>query len=323
MIVICNLCKYSEESCICSSDWSEFKDLIEYKIENDLNPSTLRISTMTMVFKMSNCKIDINELFKTFQSTKIFTKINFTKGGKKSRNLEKNNVMYNQCELKGNIREFPKKCNKIDCKKKDCCKKTNLSLMIFKNGSFKMTGLKKVQNIPKIIRHIDNMIKSKKILSLIEQDKNCIIKDVRITMVNSDFTINKNINQYNLNEILNRPEYNISNPNGQIVSSSLDKDKYLGINTKHVYREKMDKEMKIINKKKMMKDINKKKSGRRKADKKLLTRKGRVKYPGQTSILTFDTGKIIITGGNMADEMLDAYKFINKILIENKESVCF
>ena len=315
---ICSVCKYTTKVCICNKMWREFSSLLSLKIDNENEPSLLTISTITLNFNLSNCVLDIAKITEAFQETSVFKHILFTPNAKKSKNKDINNVMFNQCELKGELREFPKKCNIVGCSKKGCCQKSKLSLKVFKNGSFTLTGLRSIDGIPTIIRTVDYTIKNyNDVIVLNDNSKNCIMENVRISMLNTNFRINKQIRQNTLNSILNKPEYNISN-GGNIKMSSFDRDKYIAINVKYIYREKMEKELEIANKKKKLKELNNQKPKNKDL---FLTRKGREKLPGEVTLLIFGSGAIILTGGKDPIELMKAYTFINDILIKHKQEI--
>lgn len=315
---LCNYCKYTTKICICNKSWKDFIILLETTIENENQPTSLIISTITLNFNLSNCTIDIAKIKESFKITGIFKEILFTPNAKKSKNKDINNVMFNQCEMKGELREFPKKCNIVGCSKKGCCQKSKLSLKIFKNGSFTLTGLRSIDSIPKIVRTVDYTIKNyNTVIILNDNSKNCIMENVRISMLNTNFRINKKIRQNTLNNILNKPEYNINN-GGNIKISSFDRDKYIAINVKYIYREKMEQMLEISNQKKKLKEINNQKT---KNKDKFLTRKGREKLPGEVTLLIFGSGAIIITGGKDPIELMKAYIFINDILIKHKDEI--
>ena len=103
---------------------------------------------------------------------------------------------------------------------------------------------------------------------VVDQDK-LSLNNVRITMINSDFKLNRKIKQKKLFDIICNG-YTIKN-GGNIKSCLYDPDKYPGINIKYI------------------KDLSKIESS------KTYTRKGRKKIEGEVSVLIFRSG-IIITG---------------------------
>jgi TATA-box binding protein (TBP) (component of TFIID and TFIIIB) len=296
-IELCDLCRYTTTNCICQSFWKDFSEKINTRYNSSLKPSSLSVSTMTVCFGLSNTRILVGDIEKYFKKTNIFSEISYKKGAKKSKDKTLNNVMFNQCELKGKIKEPG--CDKI----------SKISAMVYINGSFKVTGVKRVETIPKIVRDLEYSLKNNKALLQIESDENgklkeCRMKKVRIVMINTDFKIREELKQKNiikqniLNEILNYETYS-NNFDGPIKLSSWTQDGYPGIKTRHVHNY-------AENKHNMF-----------------LTRKGREKFKGEVSILTFGTGKIIITGGNEINEILGAYNFINFIIDKYRNEVLF
>lgn len=283
---LCNFCKYTKKRCICDKNWYELENVLNKNIKNDLESTNLKVSTMTICFKMTNCKeILLNQIPELYSYMKIFTICNYTKGAKKSKNKIQNNVMYNQCELKGFIKNKTDRSNKI-------------SLMIFRSGAFKLVGIKNVTQIPMIIRIVDNFLKQNKLITINKSDEDVFMTNVRICMINTNFQIFPNdtnkqkIHQQALKDHLVQKKFNITNK-GPLKSCVYDQDIYPGVKIKYVYNYDENKE-------------------------KYKTRKGREKLEGEVSIFVFGSGKIIITGGKTANEIYDAYKFINRILSINK-----
>lgn len=324
---LCDTCKYTETSCICSSKWKmPLKEMVEYKMESDVTDITpLSVSTMTVCFKMSNCTFDITKFCNEFQPNSLFKETKYKKGSKKSKDEELHKNMYNQCTLSGPFREFPKRCAKVNCKKKNCCARSNLSLFIFKNGSFKITGIKKNENIVYVVRFVDKMMKKSGCVNVIDNTQKCIMQDVRICMINTNYNIGLNVNQSKLNEILNQDCYSLEkSETGAIVSCVLDKEVHQGVNIKIVHRKLMEREMKQINKKQLL--LKKPTTERKTKDKpikKLLTRKGREKLPYEVTALVFKSGSIILTGGKSDKEISFAYQYLNSLIQVHADEVLY
>ncbi len=160
-IELCDFCRYTTTNCICQPFWKNFSEKIKKNYESSLNPSPLSVSTMTVCFELSNTRILIEQIENLFKKNKIFNEISFKKGAKKSKDKSLNNVMFNQCELKGTIKE------------PDCKKISNISAMIYLNGSFKITGVKRVETIPKIVRNLEYSLKKYK--SIFETSYNLVM----------------------------------------------------------------------------------------------------------------------------------------------------
>ena len=209
--------------------------------------------------------------------------IKFKKNSKKSKkNLDVNYNFYNQCSIKSYIphEKYKNQLVKVDIK-------------IFHNGSFNIAGARSIQGIVHIIRKLiffllsyDHVLHYKNELKII---------DVGISMINTDFKIDKKIRQKTLNDILNYEKFSL-NKGGNIKWSEFDPDKYHGVKIKYVYSYGNEEET-------------------------VLTRKGIEKLPGELSILVFNTGHVIITGGKTAKETYEAYKFINKIFDDYSDEV--
>lgn len=271
----CDICMFPIKKCICQPFWRDFHNIFDCKIESINNPTQLRISTMTFGFKLQDTRINLNILALKFKRSMFARSIDFKKNSKKSRkNLDINYNFYNQCSIKSYI-PHEKYKNQL----------VKVSIKIFHNGSFNVTGSRSIQGIIHVIRKIIMYLKSYDHVLIIENDLK--ITDVKISMINTDFSIQKRIRQRALNDVLNNEHFSIQN-GGNIKRSDFDPDVYHGVKIKYVH--KFDKNNKVH-----------------------LTRKGIEKLNGEVTISVFNTGSVIITGGKSPIETVGAYKFINKI----------
>lgn len=278
----CNICLFIKMSCICQPSWKHFHEIFEKKTNSSLSPSPLRISTITFGFKLVDTEIILSELANNFKKTMFARSIEFKKNSKKSKkNMELNYNFYNQCSIQCFI---PHELYKNQLVK--------ISVKVFHNGSFNVTGARSIQGIVHTIRELLKYLLSYN--NVLKYNNKICIKDVKINMINTDFSIEKKIKQKMLNDILNNEKYSIEN--GSFVKRSVfDPDSYHGVKIKYVYNNNED-------------NLS-------------YTRKGVEKLSSELSILVFNTGNIIITGGKTAEETYGAYNFILNVLEEWKNYV--
>lgn len=276
----CDVCLFVKMSCICQPSWENFHELFKKPVKSSLSPSPLRISTITFGFKLENTEILLSELSRNFKKTLFARSIEFKKNSKKSKKSSLNYNFYNQCSIQCFI---PHEIYKNQLVK--------ISIKIFHNGSFNVTGARSIQGIVHTIRELLKYLLSYD--NVLKYSGKIRIKDVKINMINTDFSIDKKIKQKMLNDILNDKKYSIEN--GSFIKRSIfDPDSYHGVKIKYVYNNN---------------------------ENLFYTRKGIEKLESELSILVFNTGNIIITGGKTAEETVGAYNFILNVLDEWKDFV--
>jgi len=283
----CNLCE--QKKCFCQDYWHTFEnDLISINFpENDVVEATkLKPSTITVCFDI-NTKINVKNVVKTFEQKydnhEIFQSIKYKAGTKKSKDKELNDAFYNQCSIVLSINDDESKIKK---------QKSKVNVFIFPNGSFRTVGCRTIKTCTIMINELYCFFKYNK--NLVESPSQFSLKNVRISMINSDFKLSRKIKQKKLFNLLK--EYTIEN-GGNIRINTFNPDKYPGINVKYI------------------KDTTKVKSSD------TYTRKGRKKIDGEVSILIFRSGSIIITGYKKPTEAKDAFNYLSKIIIDNQEVV--
>lgn len=122
-----------------------------------------------------------------------------------------------------------------------------------------------------------------------------IIHENRISMINTNFSISKEIRQKNLSNLLKNDELSTEN-GGPIKNVEFNTDKYHGVKIKYVYNYSKNSE-------------------------KYYTRKRIEKCAGELTISVFNTGKIIITGGRNPNEFNDAKCFLLRFMEKHKEDI--
>lgn len=285
----CNLCDKKKEECFCQDYWHSFEDdLLSINFpENDVvNATKLTPSTITVCFDI-NTKINIKNVVQTFEKNyenhDVFQNIKYKAGTKKSKDKELNDAFYNQCSMVLSIEDDESKIQKQTSK---------INVFVFPNGSFRTVGCRTIKTCAIMINELYCFFKYNK--NLVENPSTFSLRNVRISMINSDFKLSRKIKQKKLFNLLKK--YTIEN-GGNIRINTFNPDKYPGINVKY------------------LKDTTKVNS----SDK--FTRKGRKKIDGEVSILIFRSGSIIITGYKKPTEAKHAFKYLSEILIQNQEVV--
>jgi len=283
----CNLCE--QKKCFCQDYWHTFEDdliSINFPENASVEATKLKPSTITVCFDI-NTKINVKNVVKTFEKNyvnhDVFQTIKYKAGTKKSKDKELNDAFYNQCSMVLSIEDDESKIKK---------QKSKINVFIFPNGSFRTVGCRTIKTCTIMINELYCFFKYNK--NLVENPSHLSLKNVRISMINSDFKLSRKIKQKKLYNLLK--EYTIEN-GGNIRSNTFNPDKYPGINVKFI------------------KDITKVKSSD------TYTRKGRKKIDGEVSILIFRSGSIIITGYKKPKEAKDAFDYLSKIIVENQQVV--
>ena len=283
----CNLCE--QKKCFCQDYWHTFEDdliSINFPENASVEATKLKPSTITVCFDI-NTKINVKNVVKTFEKNyenhDVFQNIKYKAGTKKSKDKELNDAFYNQCSMVLSIEDDESKIKK---------QKSKINVFIFPNGSFRTVGCRTIKTCAIMINELDCFFRYNK--NLVENPSQYSLKNVRISMINSDFKLSRKIKQKKLYNLLK--EYTIEN-GGNIRSNTFNPDKYPGINVKFI------------------KDITKVKSSD------TYTRKGRKKIDGEVSILIFRSGSIIITGYKKPKEAKDAFDYLSKIIVENQQVV--
>lgn len=176
----------------------------------------------------------------------------------------------------------------------------NVSIKFFTNGKIQVAGCKTIRSCAYIIRKafkrlMENNCFIFDIIANIDKKEQAFISDMKICMINSDFKIKNTLYQDKLCSLLS--ENSVHN-NGNFLSVVYQPVKYPAINTKFI----------IVDDIMDYHQHNLKYGLRKKFDKKL-------------SILIFRSGSIIITGGKIIENYLEAYKYMLDILKENSKEV--
>tara|TARA_B100000902_G_scaffold357762_1_gene372442 strand:+ start:83 stop:820 length:738 start_codon:yes stop_codon:yes gene_type:complete len=237
----------------------------------------LRVSTITSILKLSD---DIN-LKKVYEDVPITDYIRFIEYGannepkgfskkmlRKKRKKTKKKIFYNQVTLHV-IHD-----SKI------------MNVKMFNNGKIQITGLKKIDQAPQLIKKLIDYFQDIHIFQDME------ILDHKLVLINSDFDIGYEVDR----EILHREIIELG------IYSSFEPCIYPGVNIKYYININNDNGVccceNICNGK-----------GRGDGD-------GKCK---KVTIAVFKSGKIIITGGQSLEQVQKAHNFIKTFMHERKD----
>jgi len=273
-----------------------------YKMASELTISPLRISTMVTTCH-AGCGINLQRLFDSFPIWAIpfgypgegFLKMEYEKKviGSSTRDiLTKRKVtektFFNQATL-----VVRKKVSE-----ERGWKEVNIKL--FANGGIQMTGVPSTEFSQATIQYVLAVIKAKDPQVFAEGGLSAGMTKYRVQLINSDYSINRQIYQEKLHKILSNT-YNLFSSHESTI--------YQGVNTKYYYNKKGDTLRPGI--------CNCKSS---------CTGQGSGDGDGQCKRITispFSRGKIIITGAREMDQINEAYEFFNEILQTHEKEILF
>ncbi len=176
---------------------------------------------------------------------------------------------------------------------KDGWKEVNVK--VFANGGIQMTGVTSEEFAKETAEYLLSAIKGLK-ENPFEEPEKAAINRFSVQLINTDYELNKLINQDALHKILIN-EYNLF--------SMLEKTIYQGVNTKFFYNTK--------NPKKGICECEKTCKGQGSGD-----GEGECK---RITMSIFRTGKIIITGARKMNQIQAAYNFLNSVFDKHQRSV--
>lgn len=169
----------------------------------------------------------------------------------------------------------------------DETKLIKVSTKIFHNGSLNFTGVKNIRCIVHMVRYMILYLNG--IEGVLNTDGKLKITDAKISMINTDYKLGKRVRQKILNNLL-------QNYSNHIKMSTFEPGKYNGVKINFICNPNDKSNIKM-------------------------TRKGVEKVYGEITISVFNTGNIIITGGNTIHDIMFAYRWMNKFFDESGDLV--
>ncbi len=179
---------------------------------------------------------------------------------------------------------------------------------VFPNGSIQFPGCKTMDAVHKVPEILYNFISSiakeckeknpnREIIKNIETFK---LRDVRIVMINSNFTFEKGIKQDNLKTIINNFKFEgTEKQDHKWRIASFQPEKYSGINARYMTKRCREQTTSLF----------------------LEGTKIPLKLDGQVSVFIFRSGKGTITGAKNTKDLLETYQAITELVRKNKDSV--
>lgn len=272
----------------------------------ELNPSKLRISTMTACC-MVGTSIDTVYLYKTFKGPGTEIVSDEAPKGKKKRVYKKNIVKRiigckaEDFPVKGYF-EKEKKSNFFNSASLNVLISDNkcINVKVFKNGNVQMTGVPDEERgqlaVEVIIAYLKSVPDDPKTGTRIVANKKLLKSiDFRTVMINSDYFCGFEIQRENLLKILSQ-KYDLS--------AAFDSENYPGVKLEYFWNTNT------------LGGANEGKC----ACKKQCKGKGNGEGDGcckKVTVSTFQSGKVIVTGARTKQQLNSAYNFINKIFSEN------
>lgn len=241
----------------------------------------LRVSTMTLISDL-NTVIDLNYLYENIEAN---DRIKYIEHGV-------NNKGVNHKISKSRKNEKKKFFyNQITA---HIFEEKIINVKIFNNGKIQMTGVKNINQGENVLKIIIDAIKNipNDLLDRILTNRSFHSNPIEVALINSDFDCGFKIKREILHrEIIEKGYY-----------SSFEPTIYPGVNIKYYYnKEKQD--TGICNCKNQCNG------------------KGKNGFCKKITVAVFNSGKIIITGGQSYEQLNKAYEFINDILENSKEEL--
>jgi TATA-box binding protein (TBP) (component of TFIID and TFIIIB) len=259
---------------------------------DDKIASELVVAVMTVCGSLGS-PIDLLEIFDYYMDVGCESfELSYVPNSKKSKG-DKNKAFYNCLNVTFYYKDIDSTESKIAAK-------------VFPNGSIQLPGCKTIDTVhraPEIlfnfIRDIAEECKEKKPdVQVIRNPNTFALKDVRIVMINSNFSFEKGILQERLKTVVNNFKFEGKDkPEYVWRMASFQPEKYSGCNIRY------------------MTDLCRKQT----AQMYLESKKIPLKLDGQVSIFVFRSGKGTITGAKNTRDLLEAYNAITNLVRKNKK----
>lgn len=241
----------------------------------------LRVSTMTLISDL-NTVIDLNDLYENVEAN---DRIKYIEHGVNNKGINHKNSKSRKNEKKKFF------YNQITA---HIFEEKIINVKIFNNGKIQMTGVKNINQGENVLKILIDTIKNipDDILDKIITNKLLHSNPMEVALINSDFDCGFKIKR----EILHR----------KIIEkgyySSFEPTIYPGVNIKYYF-----------NKEKQNNGICNCKSQ--------CNGRGKNGFCKKITVAVFNSGKIIITGGQSYEQLNKAYEFIDDILKNSKEEL--
>jgi len=272
-----------------------YKNLSKCKTDDKI-ASELIVAVMTVCGSVGS-HIDLLEIFDYYMDVgcECF-ELSYVPNSKKSKE-DKNKAFYNCL----NVTFYYKDVDSIESK---------IAAKVFPNGSIQLPGCKTIDTVhkaPEILYNFINEIakecKHKNVNSLvIKNPKLFILKEVRIVMINSNFSFEKGILQERLKTLINTLKFEGKEEKDHTWRiASFQPEKYSGLNARYMTKRCRDLTTGFY----------------------LEGKKIPIKLDGQVSVFIFRSGKGTITGAKNTRDLLETYQVITDLVRNNKNYVFY
>jgi TATA-box binding protein (TBP) (component of TFIID and TFIIIB) len=247
----------------------------------EVNP-VLRVSTMTYISNL-NTEIDLKRLFDAVDIDEDLKYIEYGALNQKGQKSSKSS----------NSRKTQKKFfyNQITA---HIFEGKIVNVKIFNNGKIQMTGIKNeeqgIKTLNKVVSKLKNL--DKDLLENILTNQDLILEKGKIAMINTDFDCGFKVKREVLQRLVTDKGY----------YSSFEPTIYPGVNIKYYFNK------------------DKQNTGICNCEGKC-NGKGKDGFCKKITVAVFNSGKIIITGGQSYEQLNTAYDFIHNILEKNKKEL--
>jgi len=258
--------------------------------------SNLVVAVMTVCGSLGS-PIDLLQIFDHYMDVGCESfDLSYVPNSKKTKD-DKNKAFYNCL----NVTFYYKDVNSVESK---------IAAKVFPNGSIQLPGCKTIDSVHKapeilfnFIRDIAKECREKNPDALIiKSPESFILKNVRIVMINSNFSFEKGIVQERLKTIINDFKFEgKEQPDYVWRMASYQPERYSGINARYMTKYCRDSISDLF----------------------LDNKKIPKKLSGQVSVFVFRSGKGTITGAKNTKDLLETYQVITELVRKNKERLFF
>jgi TATA-box binding protein (TBP) (component of TFIID and TFIIIB) len=270
-----------------------YKNLSKCRTDDKI-ASELIVAVMTVCGSLGS-PIDLLEIFDYYMDIGCESfELSYVPNSKKSKG-DKNKAFYNCL----NVSFYYKDIDSIE---------SNIAAKVFPNGSIQLPGCKTIDAVhraPEILFNFINDIakeckEKKETAEVIKSPTTFMLKDVRIVMINSNFSFEKGILQERLKIIINNYKFEGKEKPGHVWRmASFQPEKYSGLNARYMTKRCRDLTTNLF----------------------LEGKKIPIKLDGQVAVFIFRSGKGTITGAKNTADLLETYKIITDLVRKNKDIV--
>ncbi len=272
-----------------------YNNLNKCKTEDSI-ATELVVAVMTVCGSLGS-SIDLLEIFDYYMDVGCESfDLSYVPNSKKSKGI-KNKAFYNCL----NVTYYYRDIDSIESK---------IAAKVFPNGSIQLPGCKTIDTVykaPEILFNFINDIakeckEKKPNVEVIKTPDTFILKNVRIVMINSNFSFEKGVLQERLKILINNFKFEgKEKPDYIWRMANFQPEKYSGINARYMTKRCRDSTVNLF----------------------LEGKKIPMKLDGQVSVFVFRSGKGTITGAKNTKDLLETYKAITDLVRKNRDHVFY